>query len=91
MNCMRSHLSVDSTATKSNGLRLQSTVRTSTALNQPNSICKGHCKTNILRDHRTNSRNIRAKVYRRENKGSGMAVSDKKAAHIGGFIYLRDG
>jgi hypothetical protein len=31
---MRSHLSVDSTATKSNGLRLQSTVRTSTALNQ---------------------------------------------------------
>jgi hypothetical protein len=55
MNRMRSHLSVDSTATKSNGLRLQSTVRTSTALNQPNSICKGHCKTNILRDHRTNS------------------------------------
>jgi hypothetical protein len=45
MNCMRSHLSVDFTANF-----LQSTVRTSTALNQ-----KNHCKTNILRDHRTNS------------------------------------
>jgi hypothetical protein len=55
MNGMRPHLSVDSTATKSNELRLKSTVRTSTALNQPNSICKGHYKTKILRDHRTNS------------------------------------
>ena len=50
MNCMRPHLSVDSAATQSNGLRLQSAVRTSTALNQ-----KNHCKSNILRDHRTNS------------------------------------
>jgi hypothetical protein len=55
MNGMRSHLSFNSTATKSNELRLQSTVRTSMTLDQPNSICKGHCKTNILRDHRTNS------------------------------------
>jgi len=47
---MRSHLSVDSTANF-----LQSTVRTSTALNQ-----KNHCRTNILRDHRTSSWNIRA-------------------------------
>jgi len=49
MNYTHPHLSIDSTANF-----LQSTVHTSTALNQ-----KVHCKTNILRDHRANSRNIR--------------------------------
>ncbi len=50
MNYTRPHLPIDSTVTLSINLGLQSTVHTSTALNQEN-----YCKLNILRDHRANS------------------------------------
>ncbi len=60
MNYTRPHLPIDSIATLCQIVGLQLTVHTSTALNQPNLIGKGHRRIpNInclgLRDHHANS------------------------------------